>query len=107
MPEDFTATISSTSQRAETWRQILGTRTINLKSFLPTYANLPEKPNAKIYELDLILLTTEQRQRLIIYLSKKFNFTKAYVERNLDALGCPILAEDVVMTVRNPQKWFG
>lgn len=107
MPKDFTATISSTSERAETWRQVLGTRTIYLKSFIPVSFDLPGKPCTKSYELDLTLLTTEQRQRLIDYICNKFNFKKGYVDYNLDVVGCPILAEDVTVTVKNPQKWFG
>lgn len=107
MAKDFTATISETSERAETWRQVLGTRTIYLKSFIPVFFDLPGKPCTKSYELDLPLLTAEQRQRLVVYISDKFSFEKGYVEHNLDIVGCPILAEDVTVTANNPQKWLG
>lgn len=106
MGKDFTATISGNSERAETWRQIMGTETINIKSPIPSYANLPGKPNAMIYELDLGLLTDEQRAKLVSHISDKFNISITDVSRDLDEIGCPVLAEDVTIAVHNPQKWF-
>ena len=106
MGKDFTATISGNSERAETWRWVLGTETICIKSPYPAYANLPGKPNVGIYELDLSLLTDDQRERLIRYISEKFDIPLIDVANDLDEIGCPVLTEDVRITIHNPQKWF-
>lgn len=106
MGKDFTATIVKKGERADEWQEILGSTTINIKSPLPSYANLPGKPKELIYELDLALLTAGQRYRLVTHLSTKFNMWADEVEAHLDRVGCPILAEDVTITVHNPQRWF-
>jgi hypothetical protein len=106
MAKDFTATISGNSERAEVWRQILGTETVNIKSPFPSVANLPGKPTAKVYELDINLLSDEQRERLVNHISSQFNLSIADVSRDLNEMGCPLLAEDLTITVHNPQKWF-
>lgn len=106
MGKDFTATISGNSDRAETWRKILGTETIYIKSPIRSFANLPGKPNTAIYELDLDLLTDDQRERLVSHLSARFDISITDVARDLDVIGCPILADDVIVTIHNPQRWF-
>lgn len=106
MAKDFTATISGKSERAESWRQVYGSETINIKSPIPTFANLPGIGDTQIYELDLDLLTTEQRAKLVNYIATKFDIPVAEVDRDLNILGCPILAEDITVTIHNPLKWI-
>lgn len=104
--KDFTARISEDSERAGTWLEVMGTGKVYLKSPFPTLASLPGNPNRLIYELDLIMLNNAQRTKLIRYISKRFNIPTADVARDLDILGCPILSEDVTVSVANPQKWL-
>jgi len=106
MTKDFTATISEKSERAEMWQTVLGDKTIPIRSPIPTKANLPGKPAASIYEMDIESLTGEQREKLIDYLAERFGIPKAEVAHDLDEVGCPILAEDIIVTIQNPQKWF-
>ena len=106
MSKNFTATISEKSERAEMWLSILGARTIPIRSPIPTKANLPGKPGASIYEMDIESLTGEQREKLIDHLAKRFGVPRAEVAHDLDEIGCPILAEDIIVTIQNPQKWF-
>jgi hypothetical protein len=105
MGKDFTATITNPERAAE-WEAILGTTTIHIKSPIPTPASLPGHPETLIYELDLNLITSEQRQRLIQYLASKFAIPPYIVEYELPIHGVPILADDCTVSVANPQKWF-
>ena len=104
--KDFQASISKTSERAETWLAVFGSKTIPLKSPIPYKANIPEKGSVYVYDLDLSLLTQEQRQRLVIHIAKRFDYEESFVDKELDSMGCPILAEDVTIIIHNPQKWI-
>ena len=106
MASDFEAKIRGNSERAETWRRILGSETVNIKSPIPSVASLPGKGETTIYELDIKLLTAEQRQRLVAHLAERFGYTPHDVDRDLDDIGCPILNEDISVIIHNPQKWF-
>lgn len=105
MAKDFQVVITDPDRKRE-WEEVLGTDCVAVKSPIPQRANLPGKPNAKIYLLDLDLLTTDQRQRLIAHLASKFNLDRQFVADNLDAQGVPILAEHCHVAVNNPQRWF-
>ena len=105
MAKDFTATITNPARAAE-WEALLGATTVYIKSPLPIPASLPGHPPATIYELDLDLITDEQRQRLIQHFHLKFGVPKDTIMQTLDEMGVSILAADCVITVANPQKWF-
>lgn len=92
-----TATIKDESRKRE-WIDILGTDTIPIKSPIPTWASLPDRDDALIYELDLTTLTSEQRGRLVNHIARKFDFSPEEVENRLADEGVPILADDVVVT---------
>jgi hypothetical protein len=85
---------------------VFGTDTVHLRSPFPREANLPGNEVKLIYELDIDLLTTDQRQALAAHLSVKFGYTEGFVNENLDAMGCPILADDVSVSLDNPMKWI-
>ena len=104
MGKDFRVTVYN-KDRAKEWESILGTTTVYVKSPFPTLAKLPGRGEALIYELDLDLITDEQRERLVAHLAAKFDVPLAVVQAKLD-LGVPILADDCTVGVMNPQKWF-
>lgn len=104
MAKDFLVTI--TGDRAAEWQQVFGTTTVNVQTPLPQWADLPGKGRAKIFLLDLGLITPEQRQRLIEHISQKWNIPPDQVEADIEAQGVPILDEDCYVTVLNPHKWF-
>lgn len=106
MSQDFEATIRADSERAEVWRKIMGSETVYIKSFIPSAVSLPGVGETTAYQLDIALLTTEQRRRLVVHLAERFGYSPSNVERDLDTIGCPILADDIVVTVRNPQRWI-
>lgn len=106
---DFTATISNRSNpdRAIAWRTVFGSETIVLKSPIPSLAKLPGRlTTTLIYEVDIRALTVEQRKRMVAHLAEKFGYEAHVVENALDTEGCPILAEDVFVTIHNPQRWL-
>lgn len=106
MSQDFRATICEENDRAQSWLEVFGTREIPLKSPLPTIASAPGIPEGLFYELDLQELTQEQRTRLITYIAKRFDVSEQEVSETLDTVGCPILSENITITVFNPQKWL-
>jgi hypothetical protein len=105
MGKDFTVTITN-EERAAEWEETLGTRTVHVKSPLPSMATLPGYPAAMIYELDLEMITPEQRERLVAHLAQKFGIPADEVAAQLDQHGVPILADDCTVMVRHPQRWF-
>lgn len=98
-PDDWKTTARCVNPgRAEIWRRIYGTDVIPLKSFVPQRGSLPGKPDALFYEVDTRVITPEQRARLVDYLSEAFNQERSFVENNLDLIGVPVLADDVMVS---------
>ena len=95
------ATIRADNDRAAAWREVFGGDRLPVKSILPGRANLPGKPDALIYEMDIRALTPEIRERLITSIATRFGQDLAFVEANLDREGCPVLADDVVVSTTN------
>lgn len=95
------ATIHPESERAASWREVFGGDRAPIKSILPHRAGLPGKPDALVYEMDLGALTPEMRERLVKSIAKRFDIDPAFVEFDLDRLGCPVLADDVVVSTTN------
>jgi hypothetical protein len=92
---DYQVTVYN-PERAEMFEEVFGRTTVPVRSFLPTRANLPGKPNSLIYELDLTRVTPEERRRLVAHLAERFGLPVAEVQGLLDAQGVPILANDCV-----------
>ncbi len=106
MSKDFRATIRRESPRAQAWLEVFGSCEVFLKSFMPTPASAPGVPEGLFYMLDLQELTPEQRTRLIAHIARKFGLEEEEVFSDLDTIGCPILGDDVTLTVFNPIKWL-
>lgn len=95
------ATIKPEAERAAWWQEVFGGDRAPIKSILTHRANLPGKPNALIYELDLRALTPEMRERLVASIAKRFGLNPAFVESGLDNEGVPVLADDVTASTTN------
>lgn len=105
MAKDFTVTVFG--ERGEEFQQIFGTKTVHVRSPFPQMAHLDGKSEAEsVYMLDLEMLTTEQRTKLVEHVANKFSAEPAAVEAAINALGLPIRANETVVTVENPQKWL-
>ena len=103
--KDFRVTITDPVRAAE-WQEILGTTTVCVRSPIPTLGELPGHPKALIYELDLNMLTPEQFENIVVFISKKFNEPVEAVRAGILILGMPILADDCMVIVENPQRWL-
>ncbi|MGJ3241131.1 MAG: hypothetical protein ACFE0Q_20645 [Anaerolineae bacterium] len=105
---DFTVTIYDTSDRADMWFRIFGNLTVPVQSFIPHCATLPgfDEPQ-RVYMLKLDAISDEERERLIDEIAQKFNADRETVATVLASDGMPILASDCIITVHNPQRWFG
>ena len=105
MPQDFTITVMG--ERGEEFKAMFGTNTVHVCSPFPTMARLEgrEEPES-VYMLDLAMLTDDQQANLFIHLARKFSADPKAVEAAVKALGLPILANETVVTVNNPQKWL-
>jgi hypothetical protein len=104
--KDFVVTIRGGTERAREWVELFGTTRVCVRSPIPHRANLPGRPGALVYELDLAELTPAARARLVAYLAAKFGIPVAEVDLELEAHGVPILADDCSVAVHNPQRWL-
>lgn len=105
MGKDFWVIINN-PERAKEFQEVFGRTKVNVKSPIPTFAKLPGKGVCKIYQLDIDLLSIEEKGRLAAHLAKKFKLNPEYVKTELSRIGMPILAEECTVFVENPQVWF-
>ena len=93
------AVILDGSPRYKEWLEVFGANRVPVTTAVPRKTDLPGKPGAEFYLLDVAALTAEQRSRLVVHLSCKFNLPAEEVEASLDEHGLPILAEDVYVPI--------
>src|SRR4051794_4665359 len=105
MAKDFEVTITD-PERAKFFLEVFGRTNVNVTSPVPSLADLPGKPGARIFMLDLKLITVEERERLVAHIAQRFKLPVAEVEASIDTEGVPILDEHCYVVVFNPQKWF-
>lgn len=103
--KDFEATIID-EERKKDFIKVFGTNVVKIKSPFPKRIILPSGKEALAYFLDLDLISSEEREKLIDHLSKRFNQEKDFVENNLNAIGVPILSDHCIIVVHNPQGWI-
>lgn len=98
MPRElWWASLNESSPRYADWFQILGTNRIPLLSCWSAEAKLGEE-TCEVYGLDWQALDQEQSDRLLGFLSKKFNADPKEIEGDLDRDGyMPIRASDVTV----------
>lgn len=95
-----TCSLLETSPRAIFWLAVFNRMDdIPIQSFLSFRADLPGKPDARAFMLDLERVTDEERARLVEFLALRFHLTANEVSVDLDARGCPILADDVSVAI--------
>jgi hypothetical protein len=100
-----TAAIHDPERRA-VWSEIFPDARVPIKSILPAVANLPGKPDAQIYILDLAAIDDIQRAQVIDMLARKFKLPAEEVSRDLDSMGVPILADGVSVVSSDPGLFF-
>lgn len=105
MGKDFWIIIDD-PERAQEFLKVFGRVRLNIKSPIPRHVNLPGKGTRKIYELDLSLISDEERERLAAHLSERFNMPVKTILADLDRIGMPILADGCTVVIENPQRWM-
>jgi len=106
MGADFTVLIHEGTERANNFMEVFGRLRVNVVSFVPMLVNVPgfDEPQS-VYMLDLAMITTAERTRLVNHLAARFQIDAAEVELLIDTMGVPILAQECTLTVENPQRW--
>lgn len=93
------ATLSMSSERYTAWMRVFGTCRIPILAPVPQEAMRPEGGTGLFYRVDVAALTPDQRGRLVVFLAAKFHLAAKDVEEGIDGEhGCPILAEDVIVS---------
>lgn len=105
MGKDFIATLTD-PERAKAFVEIFGSASVYIESPIGQLADLPGKPEARIFKLDLSLITPEQKQKLAEHIAQRWELPLEEVAADIDKQGVPILDEQCYVTVLNPQKWF-
>jgi hypothetical protein len=100
-------TVTIQGPRGDEWERVCGTRTFPVTTWEPVRADLPGKPNAEVWMLNLQALDSQTLVLIIAYLRLKFGGTLAEVEAAVAAHGIPILAEDAYVALNDPQRWVG
>lgn len=113
---DFWAALRPDSPRYADWLKVYGPEAILGESGIqvPITTPIPERVQLPIgvrsvFFVKLDRLSAEQRERLIRHLVERFGVPRAEVEADFRAKPgreCPILDEDVWVTILHPQRWF-
>ncbi len=85
------------NERAKVFEEIFGSKVVKVTSSTLQELVLPNGDVVKAYYLDLTTITTEQREKLVTYLSQAFNFSRAEVDEKLEDLGVPILEKNCIL----------
>lgn len=104
MSTDFYVSIGGA--RGEEWERIAGTRRFPVKSPIPFLADLPGQPKAEVFLLDIQELEYDVLVRITAHLCQKFGLTTEEAAVEIKAGWIPILNEDCMVTILNPQRWL-
>jgi hypothetical protein len=95
---DFKCTVPE--ERAEPFRRVFGTTTVDVTTRVPFLANLPGRPRTMVYLLDLKSLTAEQRAALVAHLSEQFKLGAEEIQTELQTAGMPIVADGCTIAIK-------
>lgn len=85
-------------ERLALWQAVFDGDEVPIISIVPKVGHFPGVGEQRFYELDLKAISAEQRGRLILSIANKFNQPASFIEGNIDKIGVPILACDVVVS---------
>lgn len=91
------ATLSTRSPRYAEWRAVLDTDEVPLVGPNAISATLEGIGKHQVYLLDLNKLSSEQRDRLVLHVAKKFRVDPEQVAISMRCEGFPIREEDVIV----------
>lgn len=93
------AHLNPRSARYATWREILGSDDVPLKKPSAVRCDLghPVAETVDCYELDLAVMTEEQKGRLVDWCAAKFGASAAEIRAEIERSGYPIREADVMV----------
>ena len=97
--ELWSAILNPHGPNYQTWRDVLGSDRVPLKSCAPVPAELGTEPHVEVYLLDLAALTLPQRARLLGFIAQKFGVPVYEAEATIAKTGFPIRAADVIVAI--------
>ncbi|MCZ7568796.1 MAG: hypothetical protein M5U01_09440 [Ardenticatenaceae bacterium] len=102
MRVEYTVTVHEPA-RAALFTRLFGSATVGVCSRFPSAVTVPELGAVLAYRLNLALIGPAARARLVDHLAARFGHDAEFVDRQLDAMGVPIIAEGC--TVSRIEGW--
>ncbi len=99
-------TVSINGARGDEWERAVGTRTFPVTTWNPMRGNLPGKPNAEIWMINLGALEPELLDKIVLHLAQKFEIPADEMRHEVLARGIPVLADDAFVVLHDPQRWL-
>lgn len=91
-------------ERAAEFKAMFGTAEVCVKSPVPTMVEIDGEQKLA-YMLDIEMLTSEQMDRMVAHIARKFELPEEYVMQNIVRAGLPVLSNNSLVTIENPMRW--
>lgn len=98
MPDLWTSKLNPNGPNYDEWARILGNSNVPIISPRWSLAELGGEKNVQVYLLNLRALTLTQRARLVGTLAQKFGAAIYEIEAEINRVGFPIRAADVIVS---------
>lgn len=85
-------------ERLALWQAVFDGDEVPIVSIVPQIGTFTDIGEQRFYLIDLAAIETERRQKLVEALAAKFGMAIDFIEANLELIGVPILAMDVVVS---------
>ncbi|GIK42461.1 MAG: hypothetical protein BroJett011_62940 [Chloroflexota bacterium] len=95
-----TATVTNPERAAE-WQNLFGSNVVPITSIIPLVGKFPGGVEALYYPLDLKAIGPERKEKLIASIARQFNLAPEEVRAEIDRIGVPVLAADVMVSSRD------
>ena len=80
-------------ERKQFWEDMIGTSTLPIKGIVTSVCNLPGKPKAEVYMLDLQAISDDLKRKIAAGIAAKFGYDADIVLSEMVRTGMPILAD--------------
>lgn len=100
-------TVTVHGKREADFERVFGTTTVHVQGWAPHHAQLPghDEPQL-VFLLDLEWVKEAgHRANLVAFLAERFEQDPAFVDRELERMGMPILARDCTMSTTD-MSWL-
>lgn len=105
--EWLTTAKATNPERAAKWRKVFGGDEVPITCPIPIFkADFPRVGEKAYYLLDLRAITADQKERLIASIALDFGRSLSEVRRDIDTVGVPIIADEVIASSRDSGLFF-